>query len=216
MSLYSLLKKDDYLMIKWQITYAVVGLVVSAGIYFGLDYLNNQSLQDLRIAQSEFNNARSRVELIEEEEATIIEYIGRYQSLDEENVVENEDRLQMFEHIAELRADNRLFPVSLNISGQNSLMLNYPPDIREPGGPIALRSSSIGLDLNLLHEDDLIRLLAGIVDSPGLYQTKECSIDLLSPASTNFIFLSRHFSASCEVLWYTFDLEPPPPDPFGF
>lgn len=216
MNLFSLLKKDDYLMIKWQLTCAVVGLAVSASIYFGLDYINNQSVLDLRIAQSDFNNARSQVELIEDEEATIIEYIGRYQMLDVDNVVENEDRLQMFERVAELRADNRLFPVSLNISGQSSLMLNYPPEIREPGGPIALRSSVIGLELNLLHEDDLSRLLAGILDSPGLYQTKECNIELLSPVSTNFVFLSRHFSADCEVLWYTFDLEPPPPDPFGF
>jgi hypothetical protein len=216
MNLYSLLKKDDYLMIKWQITCAVVGLMLSAIIFFGLDYLNSQSLQDLRIAQSEFNNARSRVELIEEEEATIIEYIGRYQVLNNEGVVQDEDRLQMFERVAQLRAENNLFPVSLNISEQNSMMLSYPPDIREPGGPIALRSSRIGLDLPLLHEEDLTRLLTGILDSPGLFQTSDCEVNLQSANTRNFIILSQHFTASCEILWYTFDLDPPAPDPFGF
>jgi len=216
MTLFSLLKKEDYLMIKWPIAISVVGLALSASIYFGIDYFNGESVQDLRIAQSDFNSARSRVELIEEEEATIIEYIGRYRSLAQDGVVEDEDRLLMFERIADLRADNRLFPVSLNIQEQRTMNLSYPPDIREPGEPVALRSSEIGLSLNLLHEEDLIRLLNGILDSPGLFQLKACNIDLLSQEETNFIYLSRHFSTNCDILWYTFDLDPPEPDPYGY
>lgn len=215
MNLFSLLQKEDYLDIKWPIAIAVTGLLLSGGIWFGIDYLNSQSVQDLRIAQSDFNNARSRVETIEEEEATIIEYIGRYQMLDAAGVVADEDRLQMFERVADLRADNRLFPVTLNIQEQKSLMLDYPPEIRDPGEPVALQSSLIGLELNLLHEEDLTRLVNGILDSPGLFQTRACSIELTSSDTTNFLFLSRHFSSSCEILWYTFDLDPPPPDPFG-
>lgn len=216
MNLFSLLKKEDYLMIKWPIAIAVIGLALSAGIYFGVDYLNSTSLQDLRIAQSDFNSARSRVELIEEEEATIIEYIGRYRMLAEDGVVEDEDRLQMHELLAELRADNQLFPVSLSIQEQQSMMLTYPPEIREPGEPVALRSSEINLELNLLHEGDLIRLLDGIINSPGLFQLRSCEIDLLSKDVTSFIYLSRHFTASCDILWYTFDLDPPQPDPYGY
>lgn len=216
MTLFSLLKKEDYLMIKWPITIAVVSLVLAGSIHFGLDYLNSQSVLDMRIAQSDFNNARSRVELIEEEEATIIEYIGRYRMLEEEGVVQDEDRLLMHERVAQLRAENNLFPVSLGMSEQTSMRLNYPPEIREPGEPMTLRSSSISLVLPLLHEEDLIRLMAGILESPGLYQTKQCEIDLRSTNARNFIVLAQHFTATCEILWYTFNLNPPAPDPFGF
>lgn len=216
MNLFSILKKEDYLMIKWQIVYAIIGILLAIGIYMGTDYLSSASLQDVRIAQSGFDSARTRVEQIAEEEATIIEYIERYQVLDQNGVIEDEDRLQMFERVAEIRSDNNLFPVALNISEQESMRLNYPPEIREPGGPVALRSSVIGLDLPLLHEQDLIRLLTGVLDSPGLYQTRTCSLAQRSPDSTNFIFLSQHFTASCEILWYTFDLDPPVDNSFGF
>lgn len=215
MKLFSILTKEDYLMIKWQIAFALIGILIATGIYFGIDYLADQSLRDLRIAQADFDSARSRVELIEEEEATIIEYIGRYQILENEGVVEDEDRLQMFEKVAEIRSENNLFPVNLNIREQVSLALSYPPDIREAGDPIALRSSTIGLELPLLHEEDLIRLLTGIVRSPGLYQTRSCAIDLQNAGRANFLILSQHFRAECEILWYTFDLSPPAPDGFG-
>jgi len=216
MNLFSILTKEDYLMIKWQIAIAGVGLLLSIGIFLGIDYLSGNSLQDLRIAQADFNSARSRLELIEEEEETIIEYIGRYQMLDADGVVSNEDRLQMFERVAEIRSANNLFPVNTNINRQLTMPINYPPEIRQPGEPIALRSSVIGIDLPLLHEDDLFRLLDGIINGPGLFQTSECSLRQLNRESTNFIVLSQHFDASCEILWYTFDLDPPPPDPFGF
>jgi hypothetical protein len=216
LSLFSILTKEDYLMIKWQIGFALVGLLLSAGIYLGVDYLSEGSLLDLRIAQSDFNNSRSRVELIEEEEATIIEYIERYQVLDSQGVMSNEDRLQIRELLAEIRADNNLFPVLLNTNEQSVQTLNYPPETREPGDPIALRSSVIRLEFPLLHEEDLTRLMNGILNSPGLFQTNKCEIRQQNETTTSFIIISRHFNAECEILWYTFDLNPPPPSPFGF
>ena len=216
MTLFSILKKDDYLMIKWQIAFATFGIAVATLIFMGADYLNEESVRELRIAQAEFNNARSRVELIEEEEATIIEYIGRYQSMDQAGIVSDEDRLQMIERVADVRAANNLFPVGLNINTQRSMNLTYPPELREPGDPIALNYSIIALSLPLLHEEDLTRLLSGILDSPGLFQTLNCSIDLQNPETTRFIFLAQHFTSECEILWYTFDLDPPQPDPFAF
>lgn len=216
MNLFSLLTKEDYLMIKWQIVLAIFGIILAAGIFLGVDYLAEESSRELRIAQSDFDAARSRVDLIEEEEDTIIEYIGRYQSLDQAGSIDDEDRLQMLERVADIRANNNLWPVSNNILEQHSINLTYPPDIREPGAPIALRSSIIGIELPLLHENDLIRLLDGILSSPGLYQTKECNITMQNPGTTNFIVLSQNFQAKCEIYWYTFDLDPPQPDPFGF
>ena len=216
MNIFSILTKEDYLSIKMQIAFSVVGIVLSIAIFLGVDYLSSGSLRDLRIAQSDFNNARSRVDLIEEEEATIIEYIERYQELDAQGIVDDEDRLQMFEQIAEIRSANNLFPVSLGINEQMAQTLNYPAGIREAGDPIGLRSSIIELSLPLLHEEDLIRLIDSILDSPGLYQTKACNITKQNANSTNFIVLSQHFTANCEMLWYTFNLDPPAAPVFGF
>ena len=76
MNIFSILTKEDYLSIKWQILFAVVGFLLSTAIFLGVDSLANASLTDRRIAQSEFDAARSRVNLIEEEEATIKAKLG--------------------------------------------------------------------------------------------------------------------------------------------
>ena len=216
MNIFSILNKDDYLDIKGQIAFAIIGIILAAGIYLGAESLSADSLLDLRVAQSEFDVSRSRVELIEEEESRVIEYIERYKVLEGEGAVKDEDRLLMHELIAQIRAEHNLFPVALNMAEQATQNLSYPPELRDPGDPVALRSSIIKLTLPLLHEEDLTRLLNGLLDSPGLFQTKQCNITQQSQNLRNFVVLSQHFAASCEILWYSFDLEPPPPPLFGY
>ncbi len=216
MNIFSILNKEDYLQIKGQIAFALVGIFLATGIYVGAESLATNSLNDLRTAQREFDDSRSRVELIEEEEATVIEYIERYQILEADGLMEDEDRLLMYELIAQIRAENNLFPVGLNIAQQATQNLSYPAGLREPGDPVSLNSSIIKLTLPLLHEEDLTRLINGLLDSPGLFQTKQCNITGQRQNARKFIVLSQHFSASCEILWYSFDLDPSPPPAFGY
>lgn len=200
---------EDLLLIKWKIAFFILCLAIVAGIYWGMDALSSQATRNLSIAQGELYSARSSVELIEEEEATIIEYIDRYQDLSAEGIVEPEDRLQFLEKVADIRAEYDLFPIALNIEQQVGIRLQYDPAETEPGGPIDLKISTVSLSVPLLHEDDLARFLGALLNSDGLYQARECEIGALNSATQSFVFLAQHFSASCELLWYTFDLSPP-------
>lgn len=199
---------EDLLLIKWKIAFFALCLAVVLGIFWGMDTLNSQATRELSIAQGELYSARSSVELIEEEEATIIEYIDRYQDLSLEGIVEPEDRLLFLEKVADIRAEYDLFPISLNIEEQLGIRLQYDPAETEPGGPIDLKASTVSLSLPLLHEDDLGRFLDALLNSDGLYQARECEIGAQNSATQSFVFLSQHFAASCELLWYTFDLNP--------
>lgn len=204
-----LFDKQDIFSLKWRILTAVVSLSIAIGIYFAASYLNTEMSRSVRSAQANLQNARNSVDQIEQEEATIIEYIGRYQELDSDGIVSPEDRLVLLERITQIRDNNDLFPISLNIGEQSSLRLIYDPTESSPGGPINLNATELEISLPLLHEGDLTNLLGELLGSPGLFLTRECEMSLNNPSITNYIMLGQHQSASCNLLWFTFDLNPP-------
>lgn len=206
----NLFDKQDLFSLKWRILTAVLSLAIAAGIYYAADFLNADMTIAVRVARSNLQNARTSVDQIEQEEATIIEYIGRYQGLDADGIVSPEDRLILLETITNIRDNNDLFPITLNIGEQASLALLYDPAETSPGGPINLKSTELELSLPLLHEGDLTSLLDELLNSPGLFLPQECTMRLNNPAITNYIMLGQHQTATCSLLWFTFDVNPPP------
>ena len=204
-----LFTKQDILGLKWKILLAVLCLMLAGGIYYYADIMNTQMARNLQIARGNLQLARTNIDQIEDEEATIIEYIGRYQELETDGVVNPEDRLQLIERITEIREDNDLFPISVNIGEQLSMELLYDQFEQDPGGPININSTTLELSLPLLHENDLTRLLDGLLNTPGLYMPQECIISLSNPNATNFIVLAQHQRANCVVSWFTFNVNPP-------
>lgn len=178
------------------------------GIYFIVEHFESKSIVALSTAQVNYEQARFQEDRVEEEEASIIEYIDRYQQLSIDGVIGAADRLQFNETVAEIREQNNLFPVSVTIGKQNRLALKYNPEVNEPGSAIELNSSSVKLSLSLLHEQDLGRLLRGIFESPGLFQAKECRVNLQNELDNDFTSLDRHIAATCTIYWYTFNLNP--------
>ncbi|MAM71069.1 MAG: hypothetical protein CMP91_08015 [Gammaproteobacteria bacterium] len=204
-----LFTKQDILGLKWKILLAVLCLMLAGGIYYYADIMNTQMARNLQIARGNLQLARTNIDQIEDEEATIIEYIGRYQELETDGVVNPEDRLQLIERITEIREDNDLFPISVNIGEQLSMELLYDQSEQDPGGPVNINSTTLELSLPLLHENDLTRLLDGLLNTPGLYMPQECIISLSNPNATNFIVLAQHQRANCVVSWFTFNVNPP-------
>lgn len=206
----NLFDRQDILSLKWRILTAVFSLSIAVGIYYVADYLNTDMTRAVRTARANLQNARTSVDQIEQEEATIIEYIGRYQELDADGIVRPEDRLILLERITEIRDNNDLFPISLNIGEQSSLALLYDPAEPSPGGPIRLNTTELELSLPLLHEEDLSSLLRELLSSPGLFLPQECIVRLNNPSITSYIMLGQHQTATCNLLWFTFDVNPPP------
>lgn len=206
----NLFDKQDIFSLKWRILTAVFSLSLAVGIYYVADYLNTDMTRAVRTARANLQNARTSVDQIELEEATIIEYIERYQGLDADGIVTEEDRLLLLERITNIRENNDLFPISVNIGEQSSLRLLYDPAESNPGGPIDLHVTELDLSLPLLHEGDLTNLLSEFLGSPGLYLSHECEMRLNNPTITSYIMLGQHQTATCNLLWFTFDVNPPP------
>lgn len=200
----------DIAFIKWEAIMTVVAISIAAGVIILTDNLNTEANNSLRRAQSNYDQAQQSVNLIEEEEATILEYIDRFQEIMAKGIINEEDRLQLIEEVANLRSEHALFPINVNIQVQTGVRLLYDPAETDPGEPIDLKTSVVELSFPLLHEEDLVRILEGIVSSGGLFQIKECEIRMNDETNINFLVLSQHLGANCALNWYTFDLDPQP------
>lgn len=210
MSNFSEMTRDDWWLIKNPLLFLTVVLVAIAGIFITLNNLDTSANTALRTARAQLNTARDDLDKIEQEEASILDNIGRYRELAADAVVQPEDRLLFLETFAQLRAQHSLFPINVTIEEQQTLQLEYPQSARAPGRPVELHASIVDFTLPLLHEDDLARLLTTLLDAPGLLQPQRCQLSSRSPADTNFIYLAQHFNASCSLLWYTISVQPDP------
>jgi hypothetical protein len=204
-------KKEDYWRIKWPLLAMLLSLLFAGGLFFALTTVDTAAAAELRRARSELDSAREDVEKIEEEEQTIIKNIGRYRTMEEDRVVMPEDRLQFQERLLEISSENELFLVSLEIGIQSHMPLQYSEGRTEPGKEVILNTSPVDINLSLLHENDLSRLLADLMDGPGVLQPLRCTVSANSRRTTSFIYLAQHFSTECSLLLYTF--QPPPPAP---
>lgn len=207
----NMLAKADYLRIKWPITALIASIILGLAIYASLSALDDRATGTLNIARAQLDDAQSRVDLIEEEESTIREYIGRYQEISAAGIVGSEDRLQLLERFANLRETHSLFPIGIEIAEQKRLPLQYGElsgkPVNDPGRPIALMMSSVDFNLPLLHENDLNHLLDGLMGGNEMLLAQSCSISANSPDTGSYLRLGQHFSAACSFSWYTFAIE---------
>lgn len=199
-------KKEDYWHIRWSVLSLLLGVVFVSGLLFGLNALDAAAATDLRRARSDLDDAREAVEKIEEEEQTIIKNIGRFRVMEQDGVLVPEDRLQFQERLQDIRSEYELFPVPFSMGAQNHLPLQYAQGRTEAGREMVLNFSLVDISLPLLHEDDLVRLLAALMDGPGILQPLSCAITARSTRTTSYIFLSQHFNAMCSFHLYTLQL----------
>jgi hypothetical protein len=186
---------------------ATLCLITSVSIYLSAQRFEQQSSQSRNTAQENLTRVQNSIQQISQEEATIVRYIDRYRFSEESGFLDDEDRLAFLEQVATLRTELELFPISVEIGGQTVTPLQYSPDDPLPGNPLSLRSSSISMQVNLLHEEELSRLIEGLYGLEGLLQPIRCSLLEQSPGE-RFTQVTENVRLDCNFNWYTVDLEP--------
>ncbi len=202
------LSASDQMMLRKPLLYFAISIIVSAALWFGVDTLRQRSQDAVTFAQGMFDQTSTSVTQIAQEEETIIRYIGRYREIVENGVIGATDRLLLLEQMGELRDRLTLYPLNIGMSEQMATRLEYDPYDPVPGEPVDLLSTEVTLSLPLLHEEDLTRLFAFLVTGTELLLPRECTMSADGGLDPDFRTLGEHLTASCSLLWYTFDLEP--------
>ncbi|GJM11934.1 MAG: hypothetical protein DHS20C12_03370 [Pseudohongiella sp.] len=204
--------KEDLAWLKWWLILFAISLAIAIGGYwYSLYYLSEVRRLELGML-SNFDVILQEVTQIEDSERIIVENIDRFNSLAEDGLMSEEDRVSLLEDVRRIRDRFRLFPIDVEISEQTSNMLEYEEGVEFPEEFISVRSSTVTVRLPLLHEEDLTRFLNAFLNTGRLLVTTSCTITESSTDPAEAMEIVAHQVSNCDFIWYTFRREQPSED----
>jgi hypothetical protein len=132
--------------------FVIVGLLVSVA-----DQYRTSNEDALQTQQNLLNQARNKLQSSGLEKETIIQYLPIYNDLLAKGFVGEERRIEWIETLRQIHVKNKLFSIDYSIGLQE----NYKPSFIPNMGSFILHRSTMKLDLEMLHEGDLLNLIDG-------------------------------------------------------
>jgi hypothetical protein len=132
----------------------------------------------LALAQADRRHVAERLLRIAHEEREVRDHVELYQRLKELRILGSERRLEWVEALTRIRAERELLDLRYQVERQKVLKTL-------PGSPagLDLRSSSMTVELALLHEGDLLGFLEDLrASGNAYYSVRHCTITRAGPA----------------------------------
>ena len=157
-------------------------------------------LMDARKARDTAKNsnaeAQKRLDQVSEEEREIKENMLWYARMASRGMVEQENRLDLIDSIAKIKTARKLFEIRYNIESQRPL--GYPG--LTPAGAMDLVGSRMKLDMQLLHEEDLLRFLSDLgAAALSHVSVRRCTLDRIERGPAQALAAVPRLNISCEV-----------------
>jgi cell division protein FtsL len=173
-------------------------LMIASGA--GSVYLALKSTRQARFeqaaAQKERNDVDAKLKQVRSEEAEIKQKSAVFNKLEARGVIGEEQRLEWVELLKAIRERRRLLDLQYEIAPQRVLAPT-------PGSSLAFYASTMKLELKLLHEEDLTRLLGDLrQQARALIQVRSCNVWRL-PRNAGESAASAQLQAACEIDWIT-------------
>jgi len=146
------------------------------------------------VAQAERRQNAERLARIAEEEREVSEKLDVYQRLKQLNILGEERRLEWADAINRIRVQRELLDLRYRVERQKLL-------VSAPGKPgnVDFFASSMRVELELLHEEDLLRFLADLRDSGNAYYSvKKCTVSRTGQAVSGATMTPR-LHAACDI-----------------
>ena len=198
-----MLRKDiDWSIISGVLISLLLSIAVSSSLVAGSYYFKNAMNREYIKNNALFMNISQRYLAIDEEAKRIQKYLPEFINLYNRGVIGKEQRLNWIEVLQNAGARIKLPSLSYSISSQTDFKPPYPIVM----GSYKLYKSEMTLDLQLLHEGDLLSLLDVINnEARGEYNLTSCNFD-----RTNRDIVERpntaNIKVSCVLEWYTIKL----------
>lgn len=172
----------------------LVMIAAGAALIWQTRLVLQQDNQQLASARTERQQARARLNSIAEEEREVKRNIELYQQLKLLNVIGPERRLEWVDAMARIRASRELLDLRYLVERQRLLA-------SAAGKPsnVDFYSSTMKVELALLHEGDLLGFLADLrASGNAYYSVQRCSIARTGQAATGISLVPR-LRASCAI-----------------
>ena len=187
---------SDFQKLQLSLLAAVLMLAIGAGtVYFSFGLIRSTTL-DRTAAQAERNDFDGKLKRVRSEENEIRQKSAVFSALQKRGVIGEEQRLEWVELLKEIRDTHRLIDLQYEIAPQRRLDA-------VPGNGFTFFSSSMKVQLKLLHEQDLTRLLNDLrQQASALIQVKSCTLSRL-PRGTSDSGTNAQLLADCQIDWVT-------------
>lgn len=184
---------------KIRISLLVAVLAIAAGtvtVLFSLKQIQAAQLTE-KAASAEHNEFESKLRQVRNEENEIKQKSALFSNLQARGIIGEEQRLDWVELLKDIRDKRRLLSMEFEISPQRTLDNN-------PGSNFVFYSSTMKLQLKLLHEEDLTRLLDDLrSQARALIQVKSCNVSRLPRSSGEQGNNLAQLQADCQIDWIT-------------
>ncbi|MEW6165327.1 MAG: hypothetical protein AB1642_09725 [Pseudomonadota bacterium] len=183
--------------LRWSLAVLLLALLLAAAAGGGAQYFRQQAEAGHKQAQAAQADTRARLARANDDEREIRERIVRYQELIDQGRSQPERRLEWVETLNRIKAERRLLGLDYEITPQRPL-----DEKAVVSGGFSFLTSPMKLEMPLLHENDLLGLLADLqAQVQAIISPRRCLIERVAapPTQSPAAFLK----ASCEIDWIT-------------
>jgi len=192
----------DWAYLRGAFVVLFVCTVLSGGMLTGGYYFRARMGQTNQTAHHRFSDVSRRYLSVDDEEKTFREQQPKFVALQRRGIVGQENRLSWLETLREASKVIELPQLNYQLAAQTP----YTPPYALNTGAFQIFSSTMKLELGLLHEGDFFDLLDALdKKAVGLYSVGRCSFLRTEPV-IKLQVNTKNISASCELQWYTINL----------
>ena len=153
-----------------------------------------QARTEQSAAQRQRDEIDGKLRRVRSEEAEIKQKSALFSSLQQRGMIGEEQRLDWVELLKTIRERRRLLELRYEIAPQRALDA-------QPGSALSFYASAMKIELKLLHEEDLPRLLGDLQQQAGpLIQVRSCKLARLPRESAD---IAAQLQADCLIDWIT-------------
>lgn len=184
--------KDDFPPLRRALAIFAISVALGIVLVGSSQAILHREQNAMNRAQTERNEARSQHLQAEIARGDILTFQPEFIRLRERGFIGEEARLDWVEQIGRIRDERKLLPISYEFLPRQNFRID--PSIAP--GKLELHGSKLILRMDLLHEQDLLDLLADLKNQ-GFYALQACSIKRTGKADP--VPLSPQLSAECSL-----------------
>jgi len=161
----------DWSLLRGCMVLVVVAVLVAGSALVASYQFRDQQVSKLRTARAAFLAARNQYQALDDEEDIIATYLPRYSTLEDRGIIGREQRLDWIDVLRESARAVQVPRLEYTIEAQRAFETGLDLQV----GDYTVYATNMRLDLGLLHEGDLLRLLARMRENvSGLFGVSGC------------------------------------------
>ncbi len=196
------LEDVDWSILKGAIVTFSTCLILGGLFIGGSYYFKDKMEQEYKRNNIQFQNISRKYLAVDEEEKLIKKYYPRFVELYNGGIIGKEQRLNWLEVLGKSGDELKLPSLSYKVDSQTV----FVPEFTAKLGKYKLYSSNMTLEMQLLHEGDLLRLFNLLNQKAmGKYNLKDCSM-LKTGKEIDTKSSKSNITVKCTVDWFTIKL----------